>query len=161
HRAGGLSDRHLHLAPGVQEVRRSEDQGRAQGGRPVRADRRAEVQRGARVHSASVQRRHGGHEGARTDPLMGHPEKIDSTTRWEMDARNAGTDGESISRPPSAGEIWVDRIFRSGTRLVAWAAVALVFYVVWDIARAAFPAMQGYGVGFLAGQTWDANKHEF
>jgi len=81
-----------------------------------------------------------------------------------MDARSAAngrTEHYAIARPPSAIEIWVDRLFRSGTRLVAWAAVALVFYVVWNIARAAAPAIGRYGAAFIVGQTWDANKQTF
>lgn len=95
---------------------------------------------------------------------MGRPQQIDPEAGWNVDV-STGTDafasGDSISRPPSAAEVWADRLFRSGTRLVAWAAVALVFWVVWDIARAALPAVRGYGAGFIAGQTWDANKGEF
>ena len=93
---------------------------------------------------------------------MGRPEQIDPAAGWNVDV-STGTiaNGDSISRPPSATEVWSDRLFRSGTRLVAWAAVALVFWVVWDIARAALPAVRGYGAGFIAGQTWDANKGEF
>ena len=68
---------------------------------------------------------------------------------------------DSISRPPSMAEVVADRTFRSATRLVAWAAVALVFYIVWDIGREAVPAVRDYGAGFLTGTTWDANRHEF
>lgn len=70
-------------------------------------------------------------------------------------------DMDSISQPPSTAEVVTDRAFRAGTRLVAWAAVALVLYVVWDIARQAVPAIRDYGVGFLTSSTWDANKHQF
>ena len=68
---------------------------------------------------------------------------------------------DSISRPPSLGEIAADRVFRSATRLVAWAAIALVFYIVWNIARQAAPAVREYGTAFLVGTTWDANKQQF
>jgi len=68
---------------------------------------------------------------------------------------------DSISRPPSMTEVVADRAFRSATRLVSWAAVALVFYIVWDIGREAVPAVRDYGAGFLTGTTWDANRHEF
>jgi phosphate transport system permease protein len=75
----------------------------------------------------------------------------------------AGREGapDAISRPPSTSEVVTDRLFRFGTRLVAWAAVALVFCVVWGIARQALPAMHAYGTGFLVGTVWDANKGQF
>jgi phosphate transport system permease protein len=73
----------------------------------------------------------------------------------------ARTPEESISRSPSATEVWVDRSFRASTFLVAWAVVGVVLYVVWDIAHAAGPAIRDYGVAFLGGMTWDANRHEF
>ncbi len=68
---------------------------------------------------------------------------------------------EDISRPPSPREVWTDRLFRWGTRLVAWAVVGLVLYVIVDIAGSAAPAMRDYGAGFVTGTTWDANKAEF
>jgi phosphate transport system permease protein len=68
---------------------------------------------------------------------------------------------DSISQPPSTAEVVTDRLFRSGTRLAAWAAVGVVFYVVWNITRQALPAMQAYGAGFLVSTVWDANKAQF
>jgi phosphate transport system permease protein len=68
---------------------------------------------------------------------------------------------ESISQPPSPREVWTDRVFRASTLVVAWAVVGLVLYVVWDIARAAGPAIRDYGGAFVTGTTWDANRHEF
>jgi phosphate transport system permease protein len=71
-----------------------------------------------------------------------------------------GGEGE-ISRPPTAFEVAGDRIFRSGTRVVAWITVGLVFYVVVSIARVAMPAMHAYGASFLTSTTWDANRAQF
>jgi len=68
---------------------------------------------------------------------------------------------DSISQPPSTAEVVTDRLFRSGTRLAAWAAVGVVFYVVWNITRQALPAMHAYGAGFLVSTVWDANKAQF
>jgi phosphate transport system permease protein len=78
-----------------------------------------------------------------------------------MAATDRAGAADSISRPPSTAEVVADRVFRSGTRLAAWAAVALVFYVVWNIARQAFPAVHAYGAAFLVGTVWDANKAQF
>ena len=151
-RRDGVPDRHLHLASLLQEVRRREDRRRAQGGHPLRPERRTEVQRGAGLHPASRRRRHHGLEGGRTDLLMSRIAQIQSAADpGSMAATDRAGAADSISRPPSTAEVVADRVFRSGTRLAAWAAVALVFYVVWNIARQAFPAMHAYGAAFLVG----------
>src|SRR5262249_20635150 len=69
--------------------------------------------------------------------------------------------GEDISRPPSALDIATDVMFRRTTLVVAWASALLVLYLVVDIGRVAAPAVRTYGVGFLTGTTWDANRSEF
>jgi phosphate transport system permease protein len=96
---------------------------------------------------------------------MSPPEPARVTIRSDhASSRAAKPNGEireDIARPPSSREIWTDRLFRGGTKVVAWAVVALVLYVIYDIARAAAPAMRDYGAGFLTGTTWDANKNEF
>jgi phosphate transport system permease protein len=66
-----------------------------------------------------------------------------------------------ISRPPSRIEIVGDRLFRQFSLIVAVFTVLIVAYVVLSIARAAMPAVRTYGLGFLAGTTWDANRAEF
>jgi phosphate transport system permease protein len=67
----------------------------------------------------------------------------------------------SVSRPPSSTDVAVDRLFRHGSRVIAWVTVALVFYIVWNIAAVASPAIRLYGMGLLTGTTWDANRGEF
>src|SRR5215472_15011222 len=69
--------------------------------------------------------------------------------------------GEDISRPPSALEVAIDVVFRRTTLVVAWASAFLVLYLVADIGRVAAPAVRSYGLGFLTGTTWDANRSEF
>src|SRR5262245_7040982 len=95
---------------------------------------------------------------------MRPPEPARATIRAGHAEPRAGGPEESrgsISRPPSAGEVWGDRLFRGGTKVVAWAVVGLVLYVIYDIFQSAAPAMRDYGPGFLTGMTWDANKSEF
>src|SRR5262249_52920555 len=161
-RAGSIPDCHIHLAPPVQEVPRREDPGRAQGRHQVRLGRRTEVQRGARLHRPPGERRDRGLQGARPDHLMGRIAQIRSAASpGPVVAAGRTEPVDSISRPPSAAGVATDRLFRTAPRLGAWAAVALVFYVVWDIAQQAVPAMREYGAGFLVGTTWDANKQQF
>jgi phosphate transport system permease protein len=69
--------------------------------------------------------------------------------------------GEDISRPPSALDIATDAVFRRTTLVVAWGSALLVLYLIVDIGRVAAPAVRTYGVGFLTGTTWDANRSEF
>ncbi|HZY58832.1 MAG TPA: phosphate ABC transporter permease subunit PstC [Candidatus Binataceae bacterium] len=78
----------------------------------------------------------------------------------ESSSFGRGEAGE-ISRPPSAMEIATDRIFRGCTLALAWLTVFLVFWVVVSIGRVAMPAVRAYGVSFLAGTTWDANRAQF
>ena len=66
-----------------------------------------------------------------------------------------------ISRPPTRGERLADRLFRNGAFVVAWFAVLVTVWVVGRIGWAASPAIRRYGVGFLVGTTWDANRSQF
>jgi phosphate transport system permease protein len=43
----------------------------------------------------------------------------------------------------------------------AWATLLLIVFIVLRIAKASAPAIQQYGVGFLAGTTWDPNTKQF
>jgi len=69
--------------------------------------------------------------------------------------------GPHISRPPTAIEIAGDRVFRHATYVVAWLTILLVVYLIYSIARVAMPAIGAYGLSFLTGSTWDANRSEF
>lgn len=70
-------------------------------------------------------------------------------------------DQDSISSPPTRGEIWSD----TGFRYVTWACtlciILILFVILWEIGGKAIQAMREYGPGFLVGTTWDANKANF
>ena len=66
-----------------------------------------------------------------------------------------------ISRPPTAFERVCDVSFRSLSYTVAWLTVALVVFIVYQIAVPARPALQKYALGFLHGTTWDQNKNVY
>jgi phosphate transport system permease protein len=68
---------------------------------------------------------------------------------------------QTISRPPTAAEYAGDRTFRGLTRAFAWLTILVCVLLVWQIAAAASPAVQRYGLGFLTGTTWDAGKDQF
>jgi phosphate transport system permease protein len=70
-------------------------------------------------------------------------------------------EGDSVSVPPSKGEIFSDKAFHIFTRVCALASIMLLFYILWQIGKEALPAMGQYGLKFLTTQTWDANKAEF
>ncbi len=66
-----------------------------------------------------------------------------------------------ISRPPTTFERVCDVSFRSLSYTVAWLTVALVVFIVYEIAVPARPALQKYGLGFLNGTIWDQNKNVY
>ncbi|MBV8772656.1 MAG: phosphate ABC transporter permease subunit PstC [Deltaproteobacteria bacterium] len=68
---------------------------------------------------------------------------------------------EQISRPPSLLEVIGNRLFRGSTLIVAWFTVALVGWIVVSIGRQALPSMRAYGLNFLEGTVWDANRSRF
>ena len=69
--------------------------------------------------------------------------------------------GEEISRPPSSSEVFSDRVFRRTTLVVAWFTVFLVGWIVVSIGRDAMPSVHAYGLQFLSGTVWDANRERF
>jgi phosphate transport system permease protein len=69
--------------------------------------------------------------------------------------------GASCSGPPSRGDYLGDRGFRFLAVASAWAILALVAYIIWEIGGQALPAFQDYGLGFLTSTTWDVNKEQF
>jgi phosphate transport system permease protein len=69
--------------------------------------------------------------------------------------------GEEISRPPTGIEVFSDRFFRRSTLAVAWFTVFLVGWIVVSIGRQAMPSIQTYGLRFLGGTVWDANRDVF
>lgn len=66
-----------------------------------------------------------------------------------------------IARPPSTGEVVVDKIFRQLSFWIALFTVLLVVLVVYDIGHVAMPAVRSYGFRFLTGSTWDPNRNTF
>ena len=68
---------------------------------------------------------------------------------------------DSVASPPSSFDITWDRAFRGLTYLFSWLTILLVLYILYEIGGKAVPAVQEYGVGFITGTTWDANKGEF
>ena len=67
----------------------------------------------------------------------------------------------NISQPPSPFDIGLDRGFRLLTRVIAWFTIALVFLIVFQIARTAEPAIKAYGVDFLTTDKWDPSGKKF
>jgi phosphate transport system permease protein len=51
-----------------------------------------------------------------------------------------------------------DRMFRGMSHGFAWLTIALVVYIVVQIAFQAIPAMSEYGLSFLISTTWDKNQ---
>lgn len=68
---------------------------------------------------------------------------------------------KSISQPPSALDLAVDRTFTGLTLAAGAALVLLVAYILYEIAGQALPAIGEYGVGFLFGTAWDVQRNTF
>jgi phosphate transport system permease protein len=66
-----------------------------------------------------------------------------------------------ISQPPAPYEVFADRVFRRSTLVVAWFTIFLVGWIVVSIGRQAMPAIHAYGLQFLGGTVWDANRERF
>ncbi len=66
-----------------------------------------------------------------------------------------------ISQPPSRLQMITDLAFRRLCVGFAWLSVLLVVFIVLRIAFAAAPAVGQYGISFLSGRVWDANKGQF
>lgn len=67
----------------------------------------------------------------------------------------------SVSQPPSAADIAVDRGFTGLTVAAAAALLLLVVYILYEIAGQALPAIGKYGFGFLYGTSWDVQRESF
>ena len=65
--------------------------------------------------------------------------------------------GRSI--PPL--EVYSDRAFRALTAVLAWSVVLLILWVVVRIGQTSWPAVQKYGLGFLARTDWDPGRQNF
>ena len=67
----------------------------------------------------------------------------------------------SLSKPPSATDIFFDKSFRGLTYAFTLATILLLAYIVFEIGGKALPALSDYGLGFLTSTTWDVNAGEF
>src|SRR5262249_22010408 len=161
---GGLSDSHLYLAAELQEVRRPQNRGYAQGGHKIWTEHRASLQHPTGLYTAAVQCGLGGDQGARPDLVMA-PEAPaaarDILSKGVANGPFLTLASKDISRPPTTRERIGDRAFRQCTHGFAWLTVLLVVYVVIRIGRVALPAINTYGASFLVGTTWDANRGRF
>jgi phosphate transport system permease protein len=66
---------------------------------------------------------------------------------------------ESIARPPTAGELLRDRLFRGLTFAFAWLTILTAVFVVWQIAATAQPAIEKLGTDPLTTSRWDGKEH--
>src|SRR5215469_593968 len=94
---------------------------------------------------------------------LGRTEAITDIDHPSEPSRNAmvSLDEVEISRPPSSLEVFSDRLFRRSTLAVAWFTVFLVVWIVVSIGRQAMPSIHAYGLQFLRGTVWDANRARF
>lgn len=66
-----------------------------------------------------------------------------------------------IWTPPSATQKWTDKIFRQLCLLFAATTIALITFLVLEIAIKAIPAFREFGITFLTRTTWDPNKAKY
>ena len=69
--------------------------------------------------------------------------------------------GDTLARAPSRGEAARDRLFRGLARVATWSIVLVMVAILVEIGGNALPAIDRFGLGFLAGTTWDANGGDF
>ncbi|MFY9655777.1 MAG: phosphate ABC transporter permease subunit PstC [Methylocystis sp.] len=67
----------------------------------------------------------------------------------------------SLARPPSPLAIVIDRLFFALATFAALAIIALVAFILYEIARQAAPAISAYGARFLSDLNWDVQKSQF
>ena len=68
---------------------------------------------------------------------------------------------DSVASPPTTWDVSWDRAFRGMTHVFSWMTILLVLYILYEIGGKAVPAIQEFGLSFITGTTWDANKGEF
>ena len=69
--------------------------------------------------------------------------------------------GASLARPPSPLALVVNRLFFGIATFAAFAIIALVAFILYEIGRQATPAIMQYGARFLVDQIWDVQKSQF
>ena len=67
----------------------------------------------------------------------------------------------SVSGPPTTWDYFADRAFRGLAQAAVWASLLLLAAILWEIGGKAWPGIRDYGLGFLTGTTWDANKNVY
>ncbi|HUO55259.1 MAG TPA: phosphate ABC transporter permease subunit PstC, partial [Rhodoblastus sp.] len=65
----------------------------------------------------------------------------------------------SIARPPSAGEIGMNRGFRILAFGAGFATIGLLLFILFIIGEEAFPAMVREGLGFLTRNVWSPGQN--
>jgi phosphate transport system permease protein len=68
---------------------------------------------------------------------------------------------QSIARAPTAWDVFLDRSFQRLTLAFAWLTILAVVFLLWQVGKAAHPAVQKYGASFLVGTNWDSGKENF
>jgi phosphate transport system permease protein len=68
---------------------------------------------------------------------------------------------ESIARPPTPREHFINRLFLGSTRILAAFTALVVALIVILIAMQAWPAIHRFGPHFVSSTTWDAGKGQF
>jgi phosphate transport system permease protein len=70
-------------------------------------------------------------------------------------------EAETLSKPPSSLDIFLNTSFRALTYAFTLATILLLAYIVFRIGGQALPALSKYGLGFLVSTTWDVNARQF
>jgi phosphate transport system permease protein len=68
---------------------------------------------------------------------------------------------DSACQPPSRKDFLVDRTFRALARIGVVLILALVFALVFEVGRKAFPGMEKHGFDVLLGSVWDVNQGKY
>jgi phosphate transport system permease protein len=69
--------------------------------------------------------------------------------------------GQSISKPPSQVERFVDRWFYRAAMVGAVLVLVLIALILWEIGGKAVPAIRDYGLAFLTKTSWNVQKQDF
>ncbi|WP_321495329.1 phosphate ABC transporter permease subunit PstC [uncultured Desulfobacter sp.] len=69
--------------------------------------------------------------------------------------------GRTLSKPPTAGDIFFDKSFRFLTRAFTWATVFLLAFIVYKIGGEALPYFPDLGINFLFSSAWDSSEDLF
>jgi phosphate transport system permease protein len=85
------------------------------------------------------------------------PVSVQTKVREEVAGWNPG----QIWQPPTQGQRWFDKAFRRLSVAFAAFTILLIGWLVLEIATKAVPAFREYGLGFVAGTTWDPNKAQY